>query len=515
MMGKNLSCMARIIAAAIYLTAAGQGTAQSGMPMWTNRYVGPGNLDDHARALAVDGSGNVFVTGHSWGGASRFDYATIKYSAAGVPLWTNRYNGSWDGGDDFATALAVDSSGKVFVTGYSFGSSTNYEYLTIAYTPAGVPMWTNHYDGLGYYWNVAYAIAVDSSGNVFVTGSSYGRDSGSSSDYATIKYSGGGLPLWTNRYNGPGDDNDVAVALAVDSSGSVVVTGSSIGSDGSSGYATIKYSGAGVPLWTNRHQRPGGYATDVAVDNAGNVFVTGDDYATVKYSGSGVPLWTNRYSRGSGNRSVGYALVVDGIGNVIVTGSSNDGASINYATVKYSGAGLPLWTNLYDGGYGNSGGTDITVDQQGNVFVTGSSYVSPTNSDYATIAYSSVGVPLWTNRYNGRGNGNDGAGFIAVDGSGNVLVTGGSEGSDNLPHYATIKYANLGSHYLSIESDGGGGYFLLFQGTPGTAYRLERAPTLNGPWRTSASQIAPASGRVQFWDLFPTPGQGFYRTLQP
>ena len=70
------------------------------MPLWTNRYNGPGNGNDYATAVAVDGSGNVFVTGYSHGSSgSYYDYATIAYSGAGVPLWTNRYNGPGNSDD--------------------------------------------------------------------------------------------------------------------------------------------------------------------------------------------------------------------------------------------------------------------------------------------------------------------------------------------------------------------------------------------------------------------------------
>ena len=169
----------------------------------------------------------MFVTGRSIGGGSFDDYATIKYSAAGVPLWTNRYNGPGND-DDEALAVAVDGGGNVFVTGGSL-SGFGPEYATIKYSSAGVPLWTNRYGG-----DVALAVAVDGSGNVFVTGES-------SFDYVTVAYSGAGVPLWTNRYNGPGNNTDDARAMAVDGSGNVFVTGSSIGSD-SHDYATIKYS---------------------------------------------------------------------------------------------------------------------------------------------------------------------------------------------------------------------------------------------------------------------------------
>src|SRR5690606_22816974 len=104
--------------------------------------------NDVANAIAVDGSGNVFVTGTSTNSASRNDYVTIKYSNSGMPLWTNRYNGPGNG-NDLANAIAVDGNGNVFVTGTSTNSSTGNDYATIKYSSAGVPLWTNRYNGLG------------------------------------------------------------------------------------------------------------------------------------------------------------------------------------------------------------------------------------------------------------------------------------------------------------------------------------------------------------------------------
>lgn len=104
----------------------------------------------------------------------------------------------------------------------------------------GVPLWTNRYNGSGNGYDASYAVAVDTNGNVLVAG--YSRGSGSGYDYTTLKYSGAGVPLWTNRYNGPGNGVDYAIAIAVDGSGNVYVTGNSPGSGGSDDYATIKYS---------------------------------------------------------------------------------------------------------------------------------------------------------------------------------------------------------------------------------------------------------------------------------
>ena len=82
----------------------------------------------------MDIAGNVFVTGDSTPVSGGQDYATIAYSSAGAPLWTNRYDGPASG-NDFARAIAVDDSGNVFVTGYS-DSGTNLDYATIKYSKA-------------------------------------------------------------------------------------------------------------------------------------------------------------------------------------------------------------------------------------------------------------------------------------------------------------------------------------------------------------------------------------------
>ena len=245
--------------------------SSTGVPLWTNRYDGPGNGDDFVRAVAVDGNGKVLVTGYSTGKGSRYDYATIAYSKAGVPLWTNRYNGTGNN-DDAANGLAMNGNGNVFVTGQSQGSSSGWDYATIAYSGAGVPLWTNRYRGPANSEDMASAVAVDGNGRVFVTGHM-------GQEYGTIAYSGTGVPLWTNRYAG------IANAMAVDSNGNVFVTGES-----AVGGTTIAYSNAGVPLWTNSSSGRG-YA--MAVGGNGNVFVTGStasDYETVGYSNSGVPL---------------------------------------------------------------------------------------------------------------------------------------------------------------------------------------------------------------------------------
>jgi len=493
--------------------------AQGGVPLWTNLY-NPLLIDSFATAAVVDSDGNVFVTGYSGGHFAPFyyQYVTIKYSNTGASLWTNSYFGQALA-DCVANAITLDSNGDVVVTGYAGNNYTypfNHDYVTIKYSSVGVPLWTNRYDGPASLDDQAYAIGVDGNGNVFVTGASAGTNG--YSDYTTIAYSREGTALWTNRYNQPGNFVSVSKALTVDNNGNVFVTGS---------------SNSGIPLWTNLYSA--GYGGDVAsalgVDSNGNVFVTGPsatsssppynrDYATLKYSNAGVPLWTNRYHGLGNDEDIATALAVDRNGNVIVTGDASHGTSIDYATVMYSNTGTPLWTNLYNGhgydffGFNRDHAFALAVDCGGNVFVTGSSYTSDGTYDYAVVAYSSGGAALWTNCYNGPANTNDYGRAIAVDGRGNVFVTGYSYDADGYSGYATIKYSSsIPPVHLAIVPDGSGGYFVRFSGTPGCAYRLERAPGLTGPWSAGAPIIAPASGLVEFRDLFPPPGQAFYRTV--
>src|SRR5262245_50505889 len=103
-----------------------------------------------------------------------------------------------------------------------------------AHAQGGVPLWTNRYNRSANFISQLNAIAVDSSGNVLVTGES----GDNARDYATIKYSGAGLPLWTNLYNGPANGDDYSSALAMDSNGNVLVRERSENGNGVSDYAT-------------------------------------------------------------------------------------------------------------------------------------------------------------------------------------------------------------------------------------------------------------------------------------
>ncbi|KPK97816.1 MAG: hypothetical protein AMJ90_10250 [candidate division Zixibacteria bacterium SM23_73_2] len=396
----------------------------------------------------MDGSGNVYVTGYSYGSGTDDDYATIKYDAEGNELGVRRYNGpgnSYDG----TSALAVDGSGNVYVTGYSYGNGTDNDYATIKYDAEGNELWVRRYNGPGNSYDAAIALVVDDSGNVYVTGGSYG--SGTFSDYGTIKYDPEGNELWVRRYNGPGNYYDVVHAIAVDDSNNVYVTGNSVGEGTERDYATIKYDPEGNELWVKRYNGLGdGYdeAYAIAVDGSGNVYVTGysfsggTDYATIKYDTEGNEIWVKRYNGPGNDFDWARAIAVDGSGNVYVTGLSyGNGTDNDYATIKYDAEGNEVWVRRYNGtGNSSDEARAIALDGSNNVCVTGLSCGSGTDFDYATIKYDPDGDTIWVIRYNGPENGYDEACAIAVDGSGNISVTGCSFGSETSYDYTTIKY---------------------------------------------------------------------------
>jgi WD40 repeat protein len=231
--------------------------AATGALLWARLYgSGVGLFGAAAGSLAVSPDGSrVVVTGYNsgtGGTAADADYATVAYNAAtGAQLWARSYNGPGNGRDQ-ATSVTVSPSGRVFVTGYSYGGASRLaDYATVAYAGAsGAQVWVARYNGPASLDDSATAIIFSPrQGRVIVTGNSTGASSGQ--DYATVAYNTTtGAQLWASRYNGPGNPDfagpseDTATAIAVSPDGATAfVTGSSSGETGSTrrDYLTLAY----------------------------------------------------------------------------------------------------------------------------------------------------------------------------------------------------------------------------------------------------------------------------------
>jgi hypothetical protein len=411
---------------------------------WVERYNGAQNNEDQAAAIAVDYAGNIIVGGYSIETAG-LGYTTIKYTPDGIGLWTNHYPGLPPAK---IQSVAVDGSGGVYVGGIAY---TN--IVIIKYTSDGVPVWTNFYSTTN---NSLFfgGFAVDTSGNVYMIPVDVDTDSA-----ITVKYDVNGNPAWTNIFRATPTSLDNANAIAVDASGNVFVTGY----DATSGvfeFLTISYAPDGSVLWMNPYSLTGNDdPAQVIVDAQGNVIVAGDSqgtqhtYSIVKYSNSGILLWATNVA---GAAYVGGGvpqITTDLSGNVFLVGGTPGSSSVDYTTVEFSSAGVPLWTNRFaDLNGGTQALFGAATDNAGNLYWTIES-ASPfgTNYNYVTLKYAANGAAVWTKRYTGPSTSSDNTPrAMTVDKAGGVYVTGASSSSGNsfsALDWATVKYAdNL--HYV-------------------------------------------------------------------
>ncbi|MGV3723383.1 MAG: BTAD domain-containing putative transcriptional regulator [Actinomycetota bacterium] len=376
----------------------------SGRKLWEARYNGPGNDVDRARSIAVDALGNVYVTGDSdsgrGNGSSRLsglDYATVKYGPDGKQQWASRYNGP-DNGEDFPVKVAVGPAGEVYVTGSVWGRHgvvASTDYATVKYDAAGALQWARPFDQ-AQLEDRAVDLAVSPSGDVVVTGhSQHVRHIGPDTDYVTLAYSPGGDVRWRRSYGGPNDGGDLACALAVDAEGCVYVLGR-------------------------------GYNGDPAFGG------TKTDYVTVKYDRWGTEKWVRSYD-GSGWRldDKPAVIAVGPSGQTYVAGESpGEGIYPDVHTLAYDASGNLRWARTMNG----NGSRDdvpygIAVDPAGNVIVAGRTFgrklaAEGTEDDYLTLKYGPSGELLWLRIYNSPSGGGDYATAVTTDAAGNVVVTG-------------------------------------------------------------------------------------------
>ena len=234
----------------------------------------------------MDGWGNVYVTGHIAGGGVNAAFSTFKYDVAGNPLWVSHY-----GGSGMSNAIALDVAGNVYVTGWrqydrtrryhhdqircersrtlvsdylGSASGTLTRHLQLPSMPpkcvnwkgkctlAAIPTWSPLNPGPPWVvdsgWRAtrppdgyaqASAIVDRSGGDVYITG--YSDGGGARSEYTTLKYDGAGNQVWAASYTLNRQRGRHGLLLVVDESGSVFVTGSSLGQGTGSDCVTIKY----------------------------------------------------------------------------------------------------------------------------------------------------------------------------------------------------------------------------------------------------------------------------------
>lgn len=204
-------------------------------------------------------------------------------------------------------------------------------------------------------------------------------------------------------------------------------------------------------------------ASDLALDAAGNTYVTGSsfnganyDMVTVKYDADGNEIWRTSY--GGAGIDEATAIVLDGNNDVLITGYRFvSGSDYDIATVKYNGVtGAEIWSALFTGSALFDGGKDVTVDASNNVIVTGTHSFSATDIDYRVIKYNSAGVQQWTCS-NEKATLNDEGKVVVTDAVGNIYVAGHSEFSTatTYAHFLVLKFSPAGALLFSVTRDSG------------------------------------------------------------
>jgi Beta-propeller repeat len=428
-------------------------------------YLGGSGFDgaEEGGGIAVDSLGNAYVTGytastnfpvtlgsfqHTFGGSGAIfagDAFIAELNPAGTALVYCTYLGGSDG--DFGIGIAVDSSGNAYVTGATastnfpvtfgsfqttFGGGGPQHGFVAKLNPFGTALVYSTYLG-GNSGDYGNGIAVDSSGSAYVTGFTDSTNfPGTSSsliqhalhgfnDAFVTKINPGGTALMYSTYLG-GTSQEIPGSIAVDSSGSAYVTGTTYSTD--------------FPV------TPGSIQT---------TFGGGSDAFVAKLNPLGTALVYSTYLGGS-SYDLGYGIAVDSSGNAYVAG---DTESINFTgagsspiqsslsgsddafVAKLNATGTALVYSTYLGGSGADGAVGIALDSSGNAYVTGITFstdfpgaslsaIQPTNGgagDAFVAEINGTGTSLIYSTYLG-GSGYDVGDGIAVDSSGNIYVFG-------------------------------------------------------------------------------------------
>jgi len=213
------------------------------------------------------------------------------------------------------------------------------------------------------------------------------------------------------------------------------------------------------------------FSQDLKIDVRGNVLICGygaghgqdSDYIILKYGPQGELLWSARYNGTGDSSDYARALTLDQQANVIVTGSSNGkDTSLDGVTVKYSSAGEMLWSARYDGPSSRDDNLESIVnDAAGNIYATGYSFGKGTEHDFITLKYDSQGRELWHRRYNPPRNRDDSACSAALNPAGGVLIAGTHRVQVTSYDFALLNYNPEGEQLWLVGYSGPESYIDL------------------------------------------------------
>jgi hypothetical protein len=483
--------LCRVICAILLFSIVSAATAQL-QQAWVERYNNglPGGTNQ-ASKMALDSVGNIYVVGISQNTNGNLGCATLKYAANGLSLWVARLDSN---NLSAAPALAVDRSNNVAVVGNG---------LTAKYDTAGDQLWTAPYAGT--------AVATDTNGNVYVTGYD--------TNFSLAELNATGSNIWPIHWTNYGFGPAISQAIGVDLAGNVWVGGSSqnvgVFDAHPVDYQLLQWpygsENAGDVIGYNSVQE---YCTNVslatlAFDNASNVYSLFHYFRETSYNsdnvakggiGSTGQSWSAQFIADC-NQTILNALAVDQNGNVFVSGQdcfslpNGGGETLTCVTYKADSNGKWLWTNYFPGSSSQPAGANaIAVDLAGNGYITGYSPGANRQSNIVTIKYGPNGNQLWMRRYAPTNGGSAVGNAVAVDASGDVYVAGHEETASGGTEMVLIKYAPVGLQRLA-----NGTVLLQAEGEAGESFLIQTSTNLQ-TWLNLGTISADTNGLVQFTD---------------
>jgi hypothetical protein len=424
-----------VVCAVVALVGAAPVIAASPTPQVLRFHEGGGGGYDRAGATAVDAVGNFYVTGSAETASQLLSLVVVKYNPQGTRLWrTLVTSGQYAQG----ASITVDGQGNVYVTGFAGGGlfvGATFDGLTVKLNSSGAVQWSRRYGAPGATEGFA-DVAVDGSGNVYVSGTAQGQ----TSDWVTLKYAPDGAQIWERRFNAAPNSNDVLIEMVRDGAGNLVLAGNTqrTGDFQTNDFTVLKYDPSGTVLWTSHHTETPishEFLRDMAVDAAGDIYITGttaestSPYVpsfpiTVKFDAAGAFQFVLRDEAAGGE-----SVTTDASGAFYVTGFFFFMPEFSHVT-KYNSNGTLVWATPF--AFSGSGGVSqplVATDPAGNVYIAGTGGNTPgTGSDYYTAKYDPAGVLVWEHFFDGVAHGADAVAALTVDAQGTVYVAGTSWG---------------------------------------------------------------------------------------
>jgi len=355
--------------------------------------------------------------------------------------WVEIYDGI-GGSIDMTNDAKIDKDYNLYLAGRSAGVDGSQDFLILKYSRFGNLISEIRYVSAPASWEEANSIAVDSSGNIYCIGSA---SFGTSSFYAIIqKYSSDGDLIWNKNFFNTSEEYSEGAKISIDETNNVIA-GYHL-----NGACFTKYTSAGDSLWTVIiSDDTSNYSiNDIITDSDNNIYSTvtqsyyaGGDVAEtkvifLKYDQNGNNVWTKTL-----NVDTPRKLIFDNESNLLLE-THGDGKLI-----KYNAEGDSLWCFDASGLL-----TDIKIDKENNILLSG--YTGGIGGmDYMINKVSSDGSFIWSSTFNSDENLRDFAMALTVDDDDNIYVTGSSHDMITQGVCNTLKYSPYGELLWQYKYD--------------------------------------------------------------